>query len=165
MKILAALSKLKGKLKIDPGHPDVSITEDKEQVSITKSYTIKGVDLSDEITGIRAEEGTEDWIEEVEREVSHYLQGLKKDFTNFERNTVSHDMYFKNDENLLGFNVEASIRASGEKGNNYGLIESKEDLTKLTLEVEIVAFYDIPHRRIERMLDEGIKALTGLEIK
>lgn len=155
MKVLSALSKLKGNLKVISDYDNVEITEDKDQVSVTKSYTITGVDLSGEVTGIRAKEDTEEWLEEAEGEVSHFLEGLKKDFTNFEQHTPNYDMYFKNDENLVGFHVEASVRP----------FKNKAELSKLTLEVEIVAFYDVPHFRLKRLMDEGIKALTGLEIK
>lgn len=155
MKILAAvLTKFKGKIKVQTdSHTDVS--DDKEQVSVRKTYTLTDVDLSGEVSNIKAAEGTDEWVYEAEQELDYFLSNLKKEFVKFETDLSSHERHFKNDENLLGFNAEVSL----------GSFEKKADLSKMKVEIELVAFYDIPKRQIEFVMDEVVEALTSMDSK
>jgi len=156
MKILAALrTKFKGNIKINVDYDHIDVVDDKTQASVTKTYTLTDVDLSGEISNINDAEGSEGWIDEVERQLDSFLSALKKEFVNFETELSSHKRYFENDENLVGFNAEVSL----------GSFEKKSDLTKMKVNIELVAFYDIPALRLGFVMDEVIEALTSKDSK
>jgi hypothetical protein len=153
MKILAKLlTKFKGNIKVSvDSHTDISDDREHSQASVTRSYTLTDVDLSDEVKNISDPDGSEQWADEVERQLDYFLSQLKKEFVKFETDLSSHKRYFENDENLLGFNAEVSL----------GSFEKKADLSKMKVEIELVAFYDIPVNKLGYVMDEVIEALTN----
>jgi hypothetical protein len=156
MKILAALhTKFKGNIKVKVDYDHIDVVEDKTQASVTKTYTLTDVDLSGEVSNINDADGSEGWIDEAERQLDSFLRDLKKEFVNFETELSSHKRYFENDENLVGFNAEVSL----------GSFEKKSDLTKMKVDIELVAFYDIPALRLGFVMDEVIEALTSKDSK
>jgi hypothetical protein len=156
MKILAELlTKFKGKIKVQADRVETDVSEDKGQVSITKNYILTDVDLSDEVSGIKDEDGTGEWLYEAEQQLDHFLRDLKKEFVRFETELSSHERHFQNDQNLLGVSAEISL----------GSFEKKADLSKMKVEIELVAFYDIPKVQIEFLMNEVVEALTSMDSK